>query len=76
MTLMFLDDESKRRIDKYIGAAREMHIAGATKRSLEEARSYAVEALTSILLENKEATGYDKHMAFIAERRQQQKVSA
>jgi hypothetical protein len=68
LTLCY-SEESQFRIERYIASCKAMDMAGATRASLEETRSYAVEALTAILLENAEATGFVKYQDYLRRRR-------
>ena len=57
MSALFYSDDAATRIAKYLHVKQTMEMEGATSKLLEEARSYAVEALQAILSDNEETTG-------------------
>lgn len=69
MSALFYSDEAARRIAKYLEVKGEMEVTGATHRLLEEARSYAVEALNQIMFDNEETTGYAAYRASLPRRK-------
>lgn len=72
--ISLLSERTRLKIAKYLEASFLREQNGAALRDLEESRSYAVELVTAILIENPEATGFDKHLKKIDARRRKQPV--
>lgn len=73
---MNISERIQTALARYIAASKELHMNGATKANLEESRSYAVEALTAILIDNAEETGYADYIAWLRSVRQRKQVTA
>lgn len=72
--ISLLSERTRLAIAKYLEASFLREQNGATLRDIEESRSYAVELVTAILIENPEATGFDKHLKKMSARRRKQPV--
>lgn len=72
--IALLSERMKLAIDRYLNAALLREQNGTTLRDREEARSYAVELVTAILVENPKSTGFDKFCEKLAAMRQKPAV--